>query len=189
MREAALQYLACPTCHSDLVISSVEKRRGEILETAQLTCEGCQENYPIVRCIPRFVSNENYASSFGYEWTAHARTQYDSYSGVNVSEKRFFEETGWPRDLSGEVILEVGSGLGRFTEQAASTNAFVVSLDYSNAVEANYASNGARENVLIVQADIYAMSFRWGILTKCSALVCCSTLLMCIKHFSPCPHS
>lgn len=166
MREAALQHLACPKCHNNLVISSVEKRRGEILETAQLTCEGCRASYPIVRCIPRFVSNENYASSFGFQWKEHAKTQYDSYSGMKLSEKRFFEETDWPRDLPGEIILEVGSGSGRFTEQAAPTGAFVVSLDYSNAVEANYASNGARENVLIVQADVYAMPFRTGYFDK-----------------------
>jgi SAM-dependent methyltransferase len=36
----------------------------------------------------------------------------------------------------------------------------VVSLDYSYAVDANYASNGARDNVLIVQADVFAMPFR-----------------------------
>lgn len=160
MRETALQHLVCPDCHSDLTLSSVKERKGEILEEAQLTCQGCESNYPVVRGIPRFVPNENYASGFGFQWTAHAKTQYDSYSGVKVSEKRFFEETGWPRDLQGQIILEVGSGSGRFTEQAASTNAFVVSLDYSYAVEANYASNGARENVLIVQADIYAMPFR-----------------------------
>src|SRR5437763_11214620 len=78
---------------------------------------------------------------------------------MKLSEKRFFEETGWSRDLAGEIILEVGSRSGRFTEQAASTGAIVVSMDYSYAVEANYASNGRRENVLIVQADIYAMPF------------------------------
>src|SRR5205814_4097766 len=72
----------------------------------------------------------------------------------------------WPRELSGELILEVGSGSGRFTEQAASTGAFVVSLDYSYAVEANYSSNGAKENVLIVQGDIYAMPFPRGYFDK-----------------------
>jgi len=160
MREATLQYLACPKCHSDLVVNSVEKRHGEILETAELSCEGCKTNYPVVRYIPRFVPNDNYASSFGHEWMMHAKTQYDSFNGTKLSEKRFFEETGWPRNLSGEIILEVGSGSGRFTEQAASTGALVISMDYSYAVEANYASNGACENVLIVQGDIYAMPFR-----------------------------
>jgi 2-polyprenyl-3-methyl-5-hydroxy-6-metoxy-1,4-benzoquinol methylase/uncharacterized protein YbaR (Trm112 family) len=166
VREASLQYLACPKCHGDLVINSIEKRQREILETAELSCKDCRAGYPVVRCIPRFVPNENYAASFGYEWIKHARTQYDSYSGVKLSEKRFFEETRWPRDLSGEIVLEVGSGSGRLTEQAASTRAFVVSLDYSYAVEANYASNGARENVLIVQGDIYSMPFRTGYFDK-----------------------
>ena len=166
MREAFLQHLACPTCHGDLTIKSVTQRRGDILETAQLACETCQAAYPIRNCIPRFVGNDNYASGFGLEWTRHAKTQYDSYSGVKLSEKRFFEETRWPRNMPGEIILEVGSGSGRFTEQAASTGALVVSMDYSYAVEANYASNGTRENVLIVQADIYAMPFRGGYFDK-----------------------
>lgn len=166
MRENCVQYLVCPQCHGDLTISSIEERRGEILETAELTCAVCAATYPIIHAIPRFVPGTNYASNFGLEWTIHARTQYDSSSGVNASEKRFFEETRWPRNLTGEIILEAGSGSGRFTEQAAKTNAFVVSFDYSNAVEANYASNGGRENVLIVQADIYHMPFREGSFDK-----------------------
>ncbi|HVB22662.1 MAG TPA: methyltransferase domain-containing protein [Ktedonobacteraceae bacterium] len=166
MRENSVHYLACPQCQGDLTISSVEKRSGGVLETAELACIDCTATYPIVDYIPRFVPNANYASNFGHEWTIHARTQYDSTSGVNASEKRFFEETGWPIDLTGEVILEAGSGSGRFTEQAAKTNAFVVSFDYSFAVEANYASNGGRENVLIVQADIYHMPFREGSFDK-----------------------
>jgi 2-polyprenyl-3-methyl-5-hydroxy-6-metoxy-1,4-benzoquinol methylase/uncharacterized protein YbaR (Trm112 family) len=166
LREEFLKHLACPTCHSDLVIKSVAQRRGDILETAQLACQGCPAVYPVLNCIPRFVSNDNYASGFGLEWTRHARTQYDSYTGVKLSETRFFEETRWPRNMPGEIILEAGSGSGRFTEQAASTGAVVVSMDYSYAVEANYASNGTRENVLIVQADIYAMPFRSGYFDK-----------------------
>ena len=127
-----------------------------------LACQTCDREFPVVSGIPRFVPRENYASGFGLEWTRHARTQYDSYSGLKVSEQRFFSQTGWPRDLRGEIVLEVGSGSGRFTEQAANTGATVVSLDYSYAVEANHASNGGRSNVLIVQADVFAMPFRAG---------------------------
>jgi SAM-dependent methyltransferase len=160
LRETALQHLACPCCLGDLTIRSVAQRRGEILETALLTCLQCQADYAVIGGIPRFVSNENYASGFGFQWAVHPRTQYDNNTGVALSKTRFFEETGWPHNLSNEIILEVGSGSGRFTEHAAATGGFVVSMDYSNAVEANYQSNGARENVLIVQGDIYAMPFR-----------------------------
>jgi SAM-dependent methyltransferase len=128
----------------------------------ELGCEGCGKKFPIIGGVPRFVPRENYASGFGLEWTKHARTQYDSYSGIPVSEQRFFGQTHWPRDMRGQFVLEVGSGSGRFTEQAANTGATVVSLDYSYAVDANYASNGARTNVLIVQGDVFAMPFRPG---------------------------
>jgi SAM-dependent methyltransferase len=90
----------------------------------------------------------------------HAKTQYDSYTGTNISEKRFFDETKWPKRMEGELILEVGSGSGRFTEQVASTGATVVSVDYSRAVDANYALNGHRQNVLITQGDIYKLPLR-----------------------------
>ncbi|MDP3012640.1 MAG: class I SAM-dependent methyltransferase, partial [Candidatus Subteraquimicrobiales bacterium] len=100
------------------------------------------------------------------EWNRHSRTQYDSYTGTNISTKRFFEETKWSRDLRGQIILEVGSGSGRFTEQAALTGAMVVSMDYSTAVDANYKSNGNKENVLIVQGDIYSMPFKTNFFDK-----------------------
>ena len=80
----------------------------------------------------------------------HARTQYDGDRGLCVSEQRFFSKTRWPRDLKGELIRVVGSGSGRFIDEAAYTYVMVVLLDYSYAVEANDATNGARPNVLIV---------------------------------------
>lgn len=160
MREAHLSYLACPECGEGLVVDRIEARKNDSIETGHLKCPSCNVLYPIVRGVPRFVPIDNYASSFGLEWTIHARTQYDSQSGIDVSRRRFFEETRWAQDLKGESILEVGSGSGRFTEQAASTGAFVASLDYSSAVEANYQSNGERKNVLIVQGDIYAIPFK-----------------------------
>jgi ubiquinone/menaquinone biosynthesis C-methylase UbiE/uncharacterized protein YbaR (Trm112 family) len=158
-----LHLLACPHCHGTLQGVRSERAVGhEALLDGALGCAACNIEYPVIGGVPRFVPRENYASGFGLEWTKHARTQYDSYSGLKVSEQRFLGETHWPREQPGEVILEVGSGSGRFTEQAANTGATVVSLDFSYAVDANYASNGARRNVLIVQADVFAMPFRPG---------------------------
>jgi SAM-dependent methyltransferase len=76
-----------------------------------------------------------------------------------LSETRFFEETGWPRRLDDEILLEVGSGSGRFTEHAVKTGAMVLSLDYSRAVEANYQTNGHHENLVLVQGDLFHMPF------------------------------
>jgi len=156
-----LRLLACPGCNASLECTRGTANGGILLEGA-LGCAACRREFPVSGGIPRFVPRENYASGFGLEWTRHARTQYDSYSGLRVSEERFFAQTGWPRDLRGELVLEVGSGSGRFTEQAANTGATVVSLDYSYAVDANHASNGKRSNVLITQGDVFAMPFRAG---------------------------
>jgi ubiquinone/menaquinone biosynthesis C-methylase UbiE/uncharacterized protein YbaR (Trm112 family) len=158
-----LHLLACPRCNGELRCVQPERHVADVaLHDGILVCSDCNEGYPVIGGVPRFVPRENYASGFGLEWTKHARTQYDSYSGLNVSERRFFEQTHSARDQRGQLILEVGSGSGRFTEQAANTGATVVSLDFSYAVDANYASNGARRNVLIVQADVFSMPFRSG---------------------------
>ena len=158
MREEHLVHLCCPDCRSALALVEGRSHGGRIDEGV-LRCGGCGLRYPVVRSVPRFVPEENYASSFGVEWTIHARTQYDATSGCSLSEQRFFEETRWLRNLRGEILLEPGSGSGRFTEQAASTGAIVLSLDMSAAVDANYQTNGERDNVLIVQGDIMRMPF------------------------------
>lgn len=171
MRPAHLKYLLCPLCLGDLTSDDLpggpeSDRSTELLLNGSLNCAQCGATYPITQGIPRFVATENYAAGFGLEWTLHARTQYDSNSGVPISEHRFFEETGWSRDLEGELVLEVGSGSGRFTEHAANTGATVISFDYSDAVNANYSNNGWRPNVCIAQADIYEMPFPKGIFDK-----------------------
>jgi len=153
-----IKYLRCPKSGSTLSLKEGAELEGERVRTAELVSDG-GHIYPVVDFIPRFVSSENYAKGFGYQWLKHARTQYDSFTGQSFSKNRFFATTRWPERLDGKVMIEAGCGSGRFTEVAAATGAMVLSFDYSAAVEANYASNGHRDNVLIVQADIYQMPF------------------------------
>jgi ubiquinone/menaquinone biosynthesis C-methylase UbiE/uncharacterized protein YbaR (Trm112 family) len=155
-----LSLLACPACFGDLRLGRMDSGNDTCVLEGALTCVACAKEYPVVGGVPRFVPRENYASGFGLQWIRHARTQYDSTSGLTVSEDRLFGQTHWPRDLRGKLVLEVGSGSGRFTEQAAKTGATVVSFDYSYAVDANFASNGDKENVLVLQADVFRMPFR-----------------------------
>lgn len=159
MRIQHVSYLACPGCHGELFVERVDEGDAESIKTGSLGCSNCVTSYPVSGHIPRFVPAENYASGFGFQWRTHPETQYDCHSGSKISENRFFDETKWSRDLKGQTILEVGSGSGRFTDQAATTGAMVVSLDYSQAVDANYHGNGHKDNVLIVQGDVYAMPF------------------------------
>jgi 2-polyprenyl-3-methyl-5-hydroxy-6-metoxy-1,4-benzoquinol methylase len=110
----------------------------------------------------RLVSNDNYTSNFGLEWNAFQKTQIDKFSGNTVSEDRFFAQTQWTKNaLEGQTILEVGSGAGRFSQIILDhTKAVLYSVDYSNAVEANYRNNGPHERLKLFQASIYDLPFK-----------------------------
>jgi SAM-dependent methyltransferase/uncharacterized protein YbaR (Trm112 family) len=158
MRRNHLTLLACPKCHESLSLA-VEVGTPDRVEDGGLTCKRCEAFYPILGGIPRFVSGPSYTVSFGFQWLKHSTTQHDAYTGSRISDARFFETTGWPRSLTGQTILEVGCGSGRFSTIAASTGATVVAIDASRAVEAAHAVVGREKNVLVIQADLHAMPF------------------------------
>lgn len=157
MRLEHLKYLRCPKTGGELTLADAVLENDRVKEGRLVAATG--ESYPILTFIPRFVEADNYAANFGFEWQVHARTQFDADAKHKMSEERVFGVTGWDRDLRGDVILEAGSGSGRFTEHLLGTGAMVVSFDYSQAVEPNYASNGGHDNLLLVQANIYEMPF------------------------------
>jgi SAM-dependent methyltransferase len=112
----------------------------------------------VIKGVPRFVPESNYADNFGMQWNRFAQTQLDSVSGHPITAKRFWAATGWdPAKLRGKWILDVGCGSGRFAEVASETGAQVVALDYSSAVDACAANLKARPNVHVVQGDIYSL--------------------------------
>ncbi len=117
-------------------------------------------HYPIVSGIPRFVPAENYASSFGAQWKMFPKTQLDSCSGIPLSEERLARCVGCDlSELSGKLVLEAGSGAGRFTEVLLNWGAIVHSFDYSVTVEANYLNNGHSDRLTLIQADIRRIPF------------------------------
>lgn len=116
--------------------------------------------YPIVGGIARFVERDNYASDFGSQWNRFPRTQLDSHSKLTLSEDRLQRCLGEPlENLRGKLVLEAGSGAGRFTEVLLKHGAIVHSFDYSNAVEANLSNNGTSDRLLLVQGDIRRIPF------------------------------
>ncbi len=161
---------------------------GEIIE-GQIDCKSCRSKFPITNYIPRFVSSRNYASSFGFQWNRHARTQIDRFNGLTISHDRFYQETNWEEKLDGEMILEAGCGAGRFTQVAIETGAEVISFDYSNAVDACLENNGLVGNLHILQADIYHIPIKRNLFGK---VFCFGVLQHCpdVKgaFFSLIPH-
>lgn len=118
------------------------------------------KRYPIINGIPRFVAQDNYAQAFGKQWKRFPKTQLDSHTGLRLSEERLARcMRGGLSDLKGKVVLEAGSGAGRFTEILLKHGAIVHSFDYSNAVEANAENNGHHTGLTLVQADIRHIPF------------------------------
>jgi SAM-dependent methyltransferase len=111
--------------------------------------------------IPRFVEKINYADSFGYQWNIFDKVQLDRFSSHDLTSKRFYKNTRWDDpSLKGKNLLEVGSGAGRFTEVLLKTGVNLFTIDYSNAVEANWKNNKQNKEFFIAQADIYNLPFR-----------------------------
>ena len=111
----------------------------------------------------RIVPEVNYTQNFGYQWNKFAATQIDrEQKNSQVSHSRFFAVTGWDKEnLQDKNILEVGSGAGRFTQIVLDyTRGNLYSVDYSNAVEANFKNNGHHKYRLhLFQASVYDMPF------------------------------
>jgi len=126
-----------------------------------LVCLGCGRHYPVLNGVVRFVDQENYAGSFGFQWKLHARTQLDDASSQR-SENAFRRRTGFgPEDLKGKLVLDVGCGMGRFAEVATRWGAHVVGIDLSLASEVA-AENLAGRNATIFQADVFQLPFASG---------------------------
>ena len=163
MKRNFLEVLACPSCEGALNISVTEECDGEILK-GDLICS-CGKQYAIVRGIPRFVPSENYANSFGYQWNRFRLEQIDSLNQTNLSTERFFNETSWNLEfLKDKWILDAGCGAGRFLEVACRSEANVIGIDLSNAVDAAQETLKCHANLHLVQGSILNLPIKKEIL-------------------------
>lgn len=159
MKTELLELLLCPKTGQRLRLEGGNSAAREF-ETGWLVSEDGRERYAVLRGIPRFVPESNYADNFGMQWNHFRQTQLDSHSGHPISTERFWHATGWkPEQLRDQWVLDAGCGAGRFAEVALLAGAKVVALDYSSAVVACYANLKQHPNLHVVQGDIYAMPF------------------------------
>ncbi|MGE3173911.1 MAG: methyltransferase domain-containing protein [Planctomycetota bacterium] len=125
-----------------------------------LLCGTCGVRHPIVRGVPRFVPDDAYVGSFSFEWNTHKRTQLDSERGDAMSMDTLVQKTGLDRaQLEGKLVLDGGTGTGRFAEVMTRLGARVIGVDLSLAVEAAQENLGGRDDVLFAQADIGKLPF------------------------------
>lgn len=157
-----LKLLQDPHSREALTLQVREQNGDEILE-GELLCDSSGEKYPIIRGIPRFVSAENYAENFGFEWNLFAELQTDRLQNHNLTHERFFEEIGIkPEDLAGKRVLEAGCGGGRFSDVVLEAGAEVYAFDLSNAVDKNQEIHKGNRNLNLVQASIDGVPFAHG---------------------------
>jgi SAM-dependent methyltransferase len=126
--------------------------------------------FPYIAGAYRIAGDNNYTENFGFQWNKFTKTQIDRESASSHQSKaRFFAQTGWDKqDLTGQIILEAGSGAGRFSQIVLDfTKATLYSVDYSNSVEANYKNNGHhKERLKLFQASVYELPFKQGSFDK-----------------------
>jgi len=157
------QQLVCPTHRCTVQFhSGVLNGSGVPWPDGPITCPmGC--TFSIHRGIPRFVSPDNYASAFGLQWQRWRKTQLDSYTGQPYSRRRLEACMGMPpQALNEKTVLECGSGAGRFTEHLLENANCLVSMDLSDAVDANLMNCAGKRPYLLVQADINASPIPFG---------------------------
>lgn len=150
-------------------ISLINPKTGkELVKKEQALMDEDGNVFPFKNGAYRFVEDNNYTANFGYQWNKFKTTQVDKLTNIDLSKKRFFKQTNWPEGgLAEQNLLEVGSGAGRFSQIILDhTKATLYSLDYSNAVEANYKNNGPNERLHLFQASVYEMPFKKGSFDK-----------------------
>jgi len=170
MKLAFVEFLRCPNTLSKLTLTDV-KIIDDKIKSGILHSECGLHQYAIHNYIARFVKTDNYANSFGWQWNKFKKTQFDSYSGFPITFNRFWKATNWEDKIQhGEWILDAGCGSGRFAEISSNTTANIVAIDYSNAVDACYENLGNRDNLIIIQCDIYKLPFENGFFDKIYSL-------------------
>lgn len=98
------------------------------------------------------VSDQSYVENFGIQWNAFRSLQIDSQNGLSFTRNRLLGCTGWhPKSLEGKLVLEIGSGAGRFTEVLLDLGAYVVSIEPSNAAFAS-AKNNRSDRLIIIRS-------------------------------------
>lgn len=159
MKIRLLDLVVCPDCKEPLQVRPGAESGEEILEGSLHCPRG--HSYPIVNGIPRFVPAEFYAESFGFQWNRFSKVQLDVFNDTRESEETFLEKTNFDvTGLSGKLVLDAGTGAGRFADVVSRMQAEVVGVDLSTAVEAAYSNLGDRPNAHFVQADIFRLPFR-----------------------------
>jgi SAM-dependent methyltransferase len=166
MHPKFLSVLCCPETGEGLSL------RAETIDPHRMVVTGALvtpsgRSYPIVRGVPRFVSAEQYAGSFGFEWSRWPRVQFESENVGRPMEghtTRMWERVTGVSDaqVAGRTVVDFGCGPGRFLDVVRRKGGLAVGIDLSNAVDAARQNFADDPDVLVVQGDLLRPPFKPG---------------------------
>lgn len=158
MREESVARFRCPSTRLPLSLEVTARDGDEVIEGTLSAERG--PKWPVRKGIPRFVPEDNYADSFGFQWNRFPGTQLDSVSGHSISRDRFLAQWSLPPEwFAGKRVLDVGCGAGRFAEIALSLGAELTAVDLSSAIDACRANLRHHPRLTVAQGSIYDLPF------------------------------
>ncbi len=153
----------CPECKNNLTFNNKTKDAKRCTK-GFFSCQVCNITYPIIDGIPVFTRNLDHikkhtANSFGYKWT--------KFSVIDEYYKKNFLDELPPLDhktfFKGKSVLDAGTGIGIPSFCIAENGAKdIFAVDISSSVRNAYKNNKKFDNVIVAQADIYKMPFKYN---------------------------
>jgi ubiquinone/menaquinone biosynthesis C-methylase UbiE len=149
------ELIRCPRCGERVAADAAPALAGG---PRSLRCLGCGDRFRVIGGTPRMVvgidqdspadaeSRKATADSFAYEW--------EQFGGLREQWRRNFLEYMQPMaeaDFDGILVLDVGTGSGRHSREAARLGARVVAVDAGEAID--IARANLPSDVLTIQAD------------------------------------
>jgi SAM-dependent methyltransferase len=157
MREACLDWIACPACHGELKLVRGAFAAHAQLDAGLLECAACSRPYDVTDGVPRLTAQLNpesdkTAKRFGAHYYCNAFDGVTNYQAENLAE--WLHPVG-PKEFAGKVVYEAGCGKGRHSVVGAAWGArALVALDLSDAVDVAYRQTRHLHTVHLVQGDL-----------------------------------
>ena len=163
MHHWLLDHFVCLDCKTGpLKLAAKSEQNGQVMEGA-LSCLSCDVTYPIRKGIPRFVDSDKYVDSYSFQRRVLLKHR-DFYTTEDSAQRLFPDLTPIPiEEYKKGLLLDAGCGYGRWVRFFSERGVRVIGVDLStDSVEFAASVSGARENVGLIQADLYNLPFPVG---------------------------